>query len=96
MVLVTPIFSTVLALGAVVALVFISARVARRYGFGVPLRTQNSRRLQLQDSMVLDRARSLHLVRCDGRDLLIMTGSQSEAVVGWMPAGGAPGGEVVS
>lgn len=88
--LVTPIFSALAALAAVVALVLLAARLARRAGLALPRPSGALRRLSVQDTLALDRARRLHLVRCDGRDLLIVTGGQTDLVVGWIPGPAAP------
>lgn len=81
-----PALSALAALAAVVALVLLAARLARRTGLALPRPGSGTRRLIVQDTLALDRARRLHLVRCDGRDLLIMTGGQGDIVVGWLPA----------
>lgn len=79
------------ALCAVIGLVLLAARVARWLGFGRPaaprLRTQA--RLAPQASLPLDRVRTIHIVRCDGRDLALLTGGPADLLLGWLP--GAPG-----
>ena len=71
------------ALSAVLALVLLAGRAARLTGLA---RAANGRRLILQDTLALDRARRMHVVRCDGRDLLLVTGGGRDVVVGWLPA----------
>ncbi len=77
---------TIAALLAVLALVVLAGRAARLTGLA---RASAGRRLVVQDTLALDRARRLHVVRCDGRDLLLMTGGGRDLVVGWLPAPGA-------
>ena len=43
------------------------------------------RRSQQRETLALDRTRRLHLVACDGRDLLLLTGGATDVVVGWLP-----------
>jgi flagellar protein FliO/FliZ len=42
-------------------------------------------RLRVQETLALDRARRLHIVHCDGRDLLLLTGGPGDLAVGWLP-----------
>jgi flagellar protein FliO/FliZ len=35
--------------------------------------------------LALDSGRRLHLVRCEGRDVLLLTGGPQDVVVGWLP-----------
>ncbi len=76
------------ALAAVLGLVLLAARWARSSGWA-PAST--GRRLAVLDSLALDRARRLQLIRCDGRELLVLTGGGTDLLVGWLPGpGGAP------
>lgn len=70
------------ALLAVLALITLAGRAARLARFA---RLPAGRRMTVQDSLALDRARRLVLIRCDGRDLLILTGGAADQVVGWLP-----------
>lgn len=79
------ILPAVAALLAVLGLVILAGRAARLTGLARPA---PGRRLAVQDTLVLDRARRLHVVRCDGRDVLLMTGGAADVVVGWLPAEG--------
>jgi len=76
------IVTAVAALAGVIGLVLLAGRAARATGFA---RLASSQRLVLRDSLVLDRARSLRIVRCDGRDLLLLVGGGTDLVVGWLP-----------
>lgn len=72
--------SALAALGAVLALVLLAGRAARL------TRRPTGRRLALLETLALDRSRRLSIVRCDGRELLLVTGGGSDTVVGWLPA----------
>ena len=43
------------------------------------------RRLGVAEVIALDARRRLVLVRCDGRELLLLTGGGQDAVLGWLP-----------
>lgn len=71
------------ALAAVLLLLWLAARGLRRSG----LVARPGRRLTVQEVLAVDARRRLLLVRCDGRDLLLLTGGAQDAVVGWLPQG---------
>jgi len=73
------------ALAAVIALILLIGRLARRAG----LAPQSGARLRIEETVALDTRRRLVLVRCDGRSLLLLTGGAQDQVVGWLPEGGA-------
>ena len=70
------------ALVAVLGMVVLAGRGARMIRLGRP---PAGRRLVLGETLVLDRTRRLQLVSCDGRECLLLIGSASEQVVGWLP-----------
>lgn len=70
------------ALIAVVALILLAGRLARRAGLAP---RADGARLRLEESLPLDARRRLLLVRCDGRALLLLTGGAQDQVVGWLP-----------
>lgn len=70
------------ALGAVLGMVVLAGRGARMMRLGQPAA---GRRLMLGETLVLDRTRRLQLVSCDGRECLLLIGSGSEQVIGWLP-----------
>ena len=70
------------ALLGVVGLILLAGRAARRAGFAP---RAGSGRLRVEESLAIDARRRLVLVRCDGRDLLLLTGGQQDQVVGWLP-----------
>ncbi len=70
------------ALGAVLGIIVLAGRGARMLRLGQPT---TSRRLLLGETLALDRTRRLQLISCDGRECLLLIGSASEQVVGWLP-----------
>lgn len=70
------------ALAAVLGIIVLAGRGARMLRLGQPVA---GRRLMLGESLALDRTRRLQLVSCDGRECLLLIGSGSEQVVGWLP-----------
>lgn len=82
--------TALLALVAVIALILAGQFLVRRFAGGLPARlARPGRRLALEESLALDPRRRLHLVRCDGRSLLLLTGGAGgDAVVGWTEARG--------
>jgi flagellar protein FliO/FliZ len=69
-----------LALALVLALAWGAARALRGSRFVAPA----GRRLQLAESLALDTRRRLLLLRCDGRELLLLTGGGQDIVLGWL------------
>ena len=78
----TTLFSALVALATVVGLVLLAGRVARSVGLA---RGRTGQRLALHDSIAIDRTRSLRIVSCDGRELLILIGGGSDVMLGWLP-----------
>jgi flagellar protein FliO/FliZ len=74
------------ALVAVVALILLAGRLARRAGLAP---RAGDGRLRLEEVLPLDARRRLLLVRCDGRALLLLTGGAQDLIVGWLPPGDA-------
>jgi flagellar protein FliO/FliZ len=74
------------ALCAVVLLAFAALR-ALRAALGAA-KPGGGRRLAVQEVLPLDPKRRLVLVRCDGRDLLLVTGGAGEVSLGWLPERG--------
>ena len=80
------IITAVGALAAVLGLVLLAARIAGATSLGrsaLPARGR-ARRLSVQESLPVDRNRRLVIVRCDGRDLLLVTGGPTDLMVGWL------------
>ena len=66
------------ALGAVLGIIVLAGRGARMLRLARPM---TGRRLVLREVLALDRTRRLHLVSCDGREFLLLTGANTEQVV---------------
>ena len=77
----TSILTAGAALAAVLGLILLAARFVRMGGVPRP----GSGRLAARDVLALDAGRRLHLVRCDGRDVLLLIGGGQDIVVGWLP-----------
>ena len=85
----TPIglFYAFAALAVVLLLVVLAGRFARATGLAKRIA---GNRLRVEESLALDSRRRLLLVRCDDREVLILTGLQ-DVVVGWLPEASAVG-----
>lgn len=70
------------ALAAVLALVWLAARGAKQLGLAP--HAAGARRLALAETLALDARRRVLLVRCDGREVLLLTGGGNDAVIGWL------------
>ena len=94
----TTLLSAGAALAGVVGLILLAARLARRAGLSLrPVGAPT--RLALREALALDARRRLHLVRCEGRDLLLLTGGPQDLLLGWLPPAPtfpAPAGEVTA
>jgi flagellar protein FliO/FliZ len=69
------------ALAVVLVLLALAARGLRWGG----LAARPGRRLAIQEVLALDSRRRLMLLRCDGRDVLLLTGGSQDALLGWLP-----------
>jgi flagellar protein FliO/FliZ len=78
----TTTLTALVALAAVLGLVWLASRAAR-WG-GLAPRQTGARRLAVQDAIALDARRRLTLVRCDDRCVLLLTGGAQDVVVGWL------------
>lgn len=74
------------ALAVVLLLLWLVARGLRAGG----LTLRAGRRLAVQEVLALDTRRRLLLLRCDGREVLVLTGGGQDAVLGWLPAPDQP------
>lgn len=70
------------ALFAVIGLILLAQRAAR-WGGLAPRLARAGGRLVLVEAVALDPRRRLTLVRCDGREVLLLTGGAQDLVVGW-------------
>jgi len=93
-----PLPAALIALGIVLALVWLAGRLAPRLlgarladlraagGPGGSCRTSagGAARLSLLETLPLGASHRLHLIRCDGRDVVLLTGGPQDVVVGWL------------
>jgi flagellar protein FliO/FliZ len=70
------------ALAAVLMLIWLAGRLAR-FG-GIAQRAPGSRILVVRDVLALDARRRLHLIECEKRRFLLLTGGAQDVVVGWL------------
>ena len=78
-------FLAFFALAVVLGLIWLAQLLAR--GRLAGLLPKGGGRLATVQSLALDSRRRLHLVACDGRQVLLLTGGGQDVVVGWLPAG---------
>ena len=71
-----------IALIAVLGLILLLARLLRATGL-VP--QTGGQRLRLQEVLALDARRRVILLRCDGREVLLLTGGPQDLCLGWLP-----------
>ncbi|HEX3402764.1 MAG TPA: hypothetical protein VHT74_20820 [Acetobacteraceae bacterium] len=78
---VATLLTAVAALAAVLALIWLAGRMAR---FGGMARRPVNGMLTVQDVIALDSRRRLHLIKCEERRVLVLTGGTQDVVVGWL------------
>jgi len=74
----------VIALAGILALIVLLARAARASGLAPAAR---GGRLRVVETLPLDARRRLVLLRCDGREALLLLGGAQDHSLGWLPAG---------
>ena len=79
---VSSILTAIAALVAVLGLILLAGRAARIGG--IARRPASGGALSVQDVLALDARRRLHLVVCDGRRVLLLTGGAQDVVIGWL------------
>lgn len=84
----TQLLTVLPALALVLGLALLAGRAARRLGLA-PARP-GAGRLAVVQALPLDSRRRVHLLRCDGRHLLVLTGGGGDVMLGWVEA---PAGE---
>ena len=75
------------ALAAVLALVWFAQRAIMAAGPSTMRIRGEAGRLAIVQALPLDQRRRLHLIRCDNRHLILLTGGGNDVVVGWLDAG---------
>lgn len=78
----TSLATAFISLAAVIGLVLLAGRMARATGL---VKSRQGQRLALLETLQVDRTRSLRIVSCDGREVLMLVGGGSDVVLGWLP-----------
>jgi flagellar protein FliO/FliZ len=76
------------ALAGIVGLILLLGR-ALRYT-SLVRRTTSGRELVVKDTVVLDARRRLHLIQHGDRSVLLLTGGETDLVVGWLDGPPSP------
>ncbi|MCA3322582.1 MAG: flagellar biosynthetic protein FliO [Roseomonas sp.] len=71
-----------LSLLFVLGLILLLARLLRATGLAPQIAGQ---RLKLQEVLALDARRRVIILRCDGREVLLLTGGPQDVCLGWLP-----------
>ena len=71
-----------IALLFVLGLILLLARLLRATGLA---QQTSGQRLKLQEVLALDARRRVVILRCDGRDVLLVTGGPQDLCLGWLP-----------
>jgi flagellar protein FliO/FliZ len=71
-----------IALLFVLGLILLLARLLRATGLAPHTSGQ---RLKLQEVLALDARRRVIILRCDGREVLLLTGGPQDVCLGWLP-----------
>jgi flagellar protein FliO/FliZ len=82
MIIASSMLTVVAALFGVLALIWLAARIARMGGLA--RRPASGGVLAVQEVLALDSRRRLHLIRCDNRRVLLLTGGAQDLMVGWL------------
>jgi flagellar protein FliO/FliZ len=77
-----------LVLAGIVLVLLLVPRLLRL--LGVDPVGRPGRRLAVLEATAIDPRRRLVLVRCDGREVLLLVGPGNDTVVGWLPATTTP------
>jgi flagellar protein FliO/FliZ len=78
----TTLLSAVAALAGIVGVILLIGRALRYTSLGTP--KSSARLLILKDTIALDARRRLHLVQHGDRAVLLLTGGETDVVVGWL------------
>ncbi|MCA3360072.1 MAG: flagellar biosynthetic protein FliO [Roseomonas sp.] len=76
------VFTAGIALLFVLGLILLLARLLRATGLAPQTSGQ---RLKLQETLALDARRRVIILRCDGREVLLLTGGPQDLCLGWLP-----------
>lgn len=78
----TSLITAFIALAGVLGLVVLAGRLARTTGLA---RVRPGQRLALRETLSVDRTRSVKIVSCDGREILVLVGGGHDVLLGWLP-----------
>ena len=79
----TSLATAFISLAVVIGLVVLAGRMARATGL---VKSRQGQRLAVRETLQFDRSRSLRIVSCDGREVLLLVGGGSDVVLGWLPS----------
>jgi flagellar biogenesis protein FliO len=74
--------TSAVALAGIVGLILLLGRALRHTTIGRPAR--QGRLLVVKDTLALDARRRLHLIQHGERSVLLLTGGETDIVVGWV------------
>lgn len=86
------ILTTLAALTAVIIMILL-IRFGSRFIGVIPRRPATHGILTLEASLSLDPKRRVNLIGCQGRQLLLLTGGNSDLFLGWLPPTPPPTGD---
>jgi flagellar protein FliO/FliZ len=84
----TMLLTSAAALAGVVGVILLIGRALRHTAVGKP--KSASRLLIVRDTIALDARRRLHLIQHEDRSVLLLTGGETDLVVGWVDGPKAP------
>ena len=73
-----------LSLAGIVGAILLLGRMARLTSLTRP--RGNARTLAVKETLALDSRRRLHLIETGGKPVLLLTGGETDLVVGWLDA----------
>jgi hypothetical protein len=76
------------ALAGIVGLILLIGRALRHTSLGKP--ASSARLLIVKDTIALDARRRLHLIQHGDRAVLLLTGGETDVVVGWLDGPKSP------
>jgi flagellar protein FliO/FliZ len=78
----TTLLTTAAALAGVIGIILLIGRALQHTSFGKP--QSSARLLIVKDTINLDARRRLHLIQHGERSVLLLTGGETDVVVGWL------------
>ncbi len=80
----TTVLTAIVALAAVLGLIWLAQAVARRSG-RFRAYAKGPARLSVVQSLAIDQRRRVQLVACDGQHFLLLTGGAQDLMLGFVP-----------